>query len=62
MDAVTNLIRKITFILIADSLSTVKDCDCIFLMENGAIKYRGTFEQLLNTSAHFREVVQTSYA
>jgi ABC-type multidrug transport system fused ATPase/permease subunit len=46
MDAVNNLGKNITIILIAHRLSTVKNCDKIFLLENGKLKNEGTFEEL----------------
>ena len=48
MEAVNNLRKDITIILIAHRLSTVKKCDKIFLLEKGQIKNEGTFEELLN--------------
>ena len=48
MEAINNLGRDITIILIAHRLDTVKKCDKIFLLEKGQIKNEGTFEELLN--------------
>ncbi len=49
MDAINNLGKNITIILIAHRLSTVKKCDKIFLLENGKLKNEGTFEQLIKS-------------
>jgi len=54
MDAVNNLTKDITIILIAHRLSTVKNCDKIFLLEKGELKNQGTFEELLNINENFR--------
>jgi ABC-type multidrug transport system fused ATPase/permease subunit len=54
MEAVHNLGHEITIILIAHRLSTVKECDTIFLLEKGELKGRGRFEELAHTSEHFR--------
>ena len=35
MDAVNNLRKNITIIIIAHRLDTIKNCDKIFLLENG---------------------------
>ena len=53
MDAVTNLEHKITIILIAHRLSTVRKCDHIYLLEGGLIKAKGTYEELLQNSEMF---------
>lgn len=47
MDAIHNLGKNITIILIAHRLSTVKNCDKIFLLEKGKLKKEGTFEELI---------------
>ena len=50
MEAVNNLGKSITIILIAHRLSTVKTCDKIFLLEKGELKNQGTFDELINNS------------
>jgi len=57
MDAVNNLSKHKTIILIAHRLSTVKKCDKIFLLEKGELKNEGTFEELINTNENFRKSV-----
>ncbi|MDA8612574.1 ABC transporter ATP-binding protein/permease [Candidatus Pelagibacter bacterium] len=47
MDAINNLDKKITIILIAHRLNTVKNCDKIFLLEKGQLKNEGTFKELI---------------
>ncbi len=49
MDAVNNLGRDITIILIAHRLNTVKDCDTIFKLDNGNIVARGNYDQIIST-------------
>jgi ATP-binding cassette, subfamily B, bacterial PglK len=53
MDAVNNLSKNITIILIAHRLSTVKKCDQIFLLENGELKNKGTFSELIKINHDF---------
>jgi ABC-type multidrug transport system fused ATPase/permease subunit len=55
MDAINNLAKNLTIILIAHRLSTVKKCDRIFLLENGKIKNQGTFAELLDMDDDFRK-------
>ncbi|MGF1740811.1 ATP-binding cassette domain-containing protein [Vibrio profundum] len=54
MKAVRSLDHDITIILIAHRLSTVKECDTIFLLEKGELKGQGSFEQLVQTNDRFR--------
>jgi ABC-type multidrug transport system fused ATPase/permease subunit len=55
MDAVNNLSKSITIIIIAHRLSTLKKCDKIFLLEKGEIKDQGTFEELIKTNENFNK-------
>ena len=54
MEAVHNLKKNITIILIAHRLTTVKKCDEIFFLEKGELKAQGTFEKLRQISDNFR--------
>lgn len=54
MEAVRNLNHSITIILIAHRLSTVRECDQIFLFDKGCIKERGTYQELIERSGIFR--------
>jgi ATP-binding cassette, subfamily B, bacterial PglK len=49
MDAVNNLSKDITTIIIAHRLNTVKDCDIIFRFENGKLIEKGTYEKVINS-------------
>ncbi len=49
MDAVSNLRREVTIILIAHRLNTVKNCDIIFKLENGRLVGQGSFDELINS-------------
>ena len=40
--------------MIAHRLTTVKDCDTIFLLEKGELKGQGTFEKLIKNNDNFR--------
>ena len=54
MNAVNNLSKDMTIILIAHRLSTVKKCNKIFLLEKGKLKNEGTFEDLIKVNENFR--------
>jgi len=47
MQAVNNLDKDITIILIAHRLNTVKNCDIIFQIEKGKIKKKGTYQEVI---------------
>ena len=55
MDAVHNSKNNITKILVAHRLSTVRNCDIIYLFEKGKVKNQGTFEELIKIDDDFRE-------
>ncbi len=56
MEAVQNVRADTTVILIAHRLTTVKDCDCIFLMEKGQIVASGTYDELIAQNETFRRM------
>ncbi len=49
-----------TIIMIAHRLSTVKECDIIFLMDNGKIKAKGSYHELIKSNEQFRSNVSKS--
>ena len=56
MDAVHNLSGEITIILIAHRLSTVRECDRIFLLEHGRLLGEGVYDELEKGNESFREM------
>lgn len=54
MTALNSLSRDVTFIMIAHRLSTVRQCDRIYLFERGRVKACGTFEELSGNHASLR--------
>src|SRR5690606_6023060 len=57
MEAVHNLSHEITIVIIAHRLSTVRECDQIFLIEKGALAADGTYEQLRASSKEFNRML-----
>ncbi|SHI29300.1 ABC transporter ATP-binding protein [Wenxinia saemankumensis] len=57
MDAVRRLGHRKTVIMIAHRLSTVRDCDKIFLMEQGRVVGEGTYGELRSRHEGFRAMV-----
>ena len=54
MNAVNDLGKRLTIIIIAHRLNTVKKCDKIFLLENGELINQGTFDELIKFNDNFR--------
>ena len=57
MNAVYNMGKDLTVIMIAHRLSTVKECDNIVILENGEIKHQGTFQALSKNNDYFRSAL-----
>lgn len=54
MEAVNNLGHRKTIVLIAHRLSTVRECDMIFILEDGKLVDQGGYVELLERNARFR--------
>ena len=54
IQAIRDLARRKTIILVAHRLTTVRECDSIYLFENGEIVTSGSYHELLSTSLKFR--------
>ena len=58
MDAVHNLSHEVTIIIIAHRLSTVRECDCIYILEKGGLVGEGTYDELVRDNPQFRRMTQ----
>jgi len=56
MEKIRNVGDKKTIIMIAHRLSTVKNCDIIFYIENGEIIAHGTYNELIDSCEGFRKI------
>jgi ATP-binding cassette, subfamily B, bacterial PglK len=56
MEAVNNLGHDITIILIAHRLSTLRQCDQIYVLEGGEVRASGTFDELRKIHKQFKAV------
>ena len=56
MDAIHNLAHKKTILMIAHRITTLKECDVIYVLENGAIINSGSYKQLLKSDENFRHM------
>lgn len=60
MKAVNNLGRDITIILIAHRLSTVRQCDQIYLLDKGQLKASGIFDELSENNEQFKAMTTST--
>ena len=47
----------VTLVMVAHRLTTVEDCDTIVMLDGGRVVATGSYQQLLETSAAFRQLV-----
>lgn len=58
MDAIHEFSGKKTIVMIAHRLKTVEKCDLIYFMQKGKIVDQGTYQQLIENNATFREMTK----
>ena len=58
MEAVQNLGHAKTIIMIAHRLTTVMNCDTIYLLDHGKVEASGSYDDLVANSATFRRMAQ----
>jgi subfamily B ATP-binding cassette protein MsbA len=55
---INNLMGKFTMVIIAHRLSTIKKADVIYLLDEGKISAKGSFEEMCQLSARFKRMVE----
>lgn len=58
MDAIRLMSHKLTIIMIAHRLNTVKNCDVIHYIDQGRIVSSGTYTELSESCRHFQKMVE----
>jgi len=58
LQAMENAARQKTLIIIAHRLSTVNNCDQIYLLDRGKIVASGSYEELLETNEQFQKMAK----
>lgn len=56
--AMLNTVRSKTLIIIAHRLTTVKNCDQVYMLEKGRVIASGTYDSLLAENKHFRAMAK----
>ncbi|WP_110969244.1 ABC transporter ATP-binding protein [Pseudomonas huaxiensis] len=56
MEAIEDFGRKKTIVMIAHRLNTVKNCDMIFMIEQGRVVDQGTYDHLFEHNAYFNKM------
>lgn len=59
IEAIQTLSHKLTIIMVAHRLTTVKDCDVIYLLEDGRVAFQGNFAELTAGSQVFRRMLDS---
>jgi ABC-type multidrug transport system fused ATPase/permease subunit len=60
MEALNTLSRQKTILMVAHRLTTVRECDWIFVMENGHLSDQGTYTELLSRNSIFQQLAPKS--
>jgi HlyD family secretion protein len=60
MQSIKALSKTKTIILIAHRLNTVKDCNQIFLFNNGKLVDSGSYEELKNSNSEFHKMIDNA--
>lgn len=58
MNAINSLRNRKTLIMVAHRISTVRDCDVIYLIQDGRILDSGPYDKLYERSEQFRKMVK----
>ena len=55
-DAINKISQQNTSLSIAHRISTIRDCDVIFVIDGGKVVEKGTFDQLMNSKGVFYQL------
>ena len=56
-DTIFKTLKSETIVMVAHRISTIKNCDVIYVINKGKVEAKGTYDMLLNTNDLFREIV-----
>jgi ABC-type multidrug transport system fused ATPase/permease subunit len=58
LEALAELVHSKTLLVIAHRLTTVQACEQIYLLEEGQVRARGTYQELLYSSPQFQQLAR----
>lgn len=58
MEAIRVLLGKRTIIMVAHRLTTLQDCDVIYMLDHGRLVARGTYDELIHGVGRFAELAK----
>lgn len=58
LNAIDELKNKVTIIMVAHRLATVKNCDLILMIKNGEIISRGSYDELSKSNQEFKKMTK----
>jgi ATP-binding cassette, subfamily B, bacterial PglK len=58
LDALINIAEYKTLIIVAHRLSTVKNCDSVYIIDKGKIIDNGSYQELLNRNKQFQAMAK----
>ncbi|CAN5735377.1 ABC transporter ATP-binding protein [soil metagenome] len=58
--AVDNIGKSKTIVMIAHRISTVRNCDVIYLLDHGRVLAKGSYDELIASSPEFRAIAQVA--
>lgn len=60
MEAIDELSKELTIVIIAHRISTVSCCDIVYELGNGVIASQGSYRELIENSETYKEVTKTT--
>ena len=57
MEDISIIGKNKTIIMVAHRITTVRDCDCIYIIESGKVLDCGNYDELLNRNTNFKKMV-----
>ena len=61
-DAFTRLMENRTSFVVAHRLSTIRDADCILVMNGGRVAEKGTHKELLEKNGFYAKLYNSQFA
>ena len=60
LEAINNVAKLKTMIIIAHRLTTIKNCDIVYLIDKGKIIAQGIYDELMSSNASFRAMAKVN--